>query len=248
MKAIRDRAQLMNWLKRTRSAITGWLDQRSGFWLYAAILLLSMIVAYDSQIWRMGTYYDDWEGIFLYKQGFSPPQIWHYFLPDRPFSTLVHLAYNPIIGASAFGWHVLGLLLNWGAVLLLVRTLLRLWPGHIMEAGWTGLLLALYPALHRQFVVHTSMPHYTSMLLFTLSLLLMVKAFQERTHRALYLAISIVLAMLQVLIIEYFAALELVRILLLYQLFRGTAASWKQAAARTIRAWLPYAEEGGAAQ
>src|SRR5512140_2161508 len=206
---------------RVRSPITVWLERHSGFWLYAAALLICMLAAFESQVWRMGIYYDDWEGIFMYKQGFSPLQIWNYFLSDRPFSTLVHVLYNPIAGSSTIGWHALGLLLNWGAVLLLVRTLLDIWPGRVMEAGWIGLLVALYPGMHRQFVIHTSMPHYTSMLLFTLSLCLMVKAFRGGRRRALLLSLSIALAVVQVLIIEYFAGLELIRLLLLYSLLRG---------------------------
>jgi hypothetical protein len=231
---------MTNLFQATRSAISRWLKDHSGFWLYAVILLVAMAAAYDSLIWRMGTYYDDWEGIFMYKQGFSALQIWNYFLRDRPFSSFVHILYNPIIGASAFGWHVLGLLLNWGAILLLVRTLLQLWPRRIMEAGWIGLLVALYPGMHRQFVVHTSMPHYTSMLLFSLSLFLMVKAAQSNSHRRLLITTSVLLAIMQVLIIEYFAALELIRIFILFHIFRPTASTWKEAALRAVRSWLPY--------
>ncbi len=236
-----ENASIMAWYRKTRLAVSGWLERHGGFGLYAVVLLVAMAAAYDAQVWRLGTYYDDWEGIFLYKQGFSPQQIWDYFLRDRPFSFLVHIVYNPIIGASPVGWHLLALLLNWVAILLLVRALLRLWPGRVMEVGWIGLLLALYPGMHRQFVPHTSMPHYTSMLLFTLSLLLMVKAFQDKSHRVLFLVISVALGMLQVLIIEYFAALELLRILILFHIFRATASSWKEAAGRALRAWWPYA-------
>jgi hypothetical protein len=218
-----------------------WLDQHSGFWLYAAALMGCMLAAYESQVWRLGIYYDDWEGIFLYKQGFSALQIWNYFLSDRPFSTLVHVLYNPLIGTSTLGWHALGLLLNWGAVLLLVRTLLDIWPARVTEAGWIGLLVAIYPGMHRQFVVHTSMPHYTSMLLFTLSLLLMVRAYRGGRLRLLLLGLSVLLAILQVLIIEYFAGLELVRVFVLFYLFQSEAGSWKAAAQRALRAWWPYA-------
>ncbi len=227
--------------KRWSSATSAWLDRHSGFWLYAAALMVCMLAAYESQVWRLGIYYDDWEGIFMYKQGFSALQIWNYFLSDRPFSTIVHLFYNPLIGTSTLGWHVLGLLLNWGAVLLLVRTLLDIWPRRVTEAGWIGLLVALYPGMHRQFVVHTSMPHYTSMLLFTLSLYLMVRAYRGGGRRGLLLGLSVFLAILQVLIIEYFAGLEVIRLFLLFYIFQSEAGSWKAAARRALKAWLPYA-------
>jgi hypothetical protein len=234
------RKEMVSW-KRMISGLAGWLDHQNGFWLYAVALMLSMLAAYESQVWRLGIFYDDWEGIFLYKQGFSALQIWNYFLSDRPFSALVHILYNPLVGTSTLGWHLLGLLLNWGAVLLLVRAVLDVWPRRVMEAGWIGLLLALYPGMHRQFVVHTSMPHYTSMLLFTLSLYLMIRAFHAPSRRGLLLGISVALALLQVLLIEYFAGLELIRLLILYYMFRSRAESWKDAARRAVRAWLPYA-------
>src|SRR5512133_2946776 len=197
----------MAWFTEARHAAARWLDAHSGFRLYALVLLLAMAAAYELQVGRMGAFYDDWEGLFMYKQGFSALQIWNYFLKDRPFSTLVHVLYNPLIGSSALGWHILGLLLNWAAVLFLVRTLLELWPRRVMEAGWIGLFVAIYPGMHRQFVVHTSMPHYTSMLLFTVSLLLMLKAAQQNgTRRGVLIAVSIALAVLQTLIIEYFSA------------------------------------------
>ena len=124
----------------------------------------------------MGYYYDDWEGVFMQKQLFSSQQIWQYFLIDRPFSSILHTLYNPVFGPSPIGWRIFGQLINWAAILVLVRTLLLVWPKRIMEIGWIGLLLALYPGISRQFVIRTSMPHYTSMLLFALSLWFMVKA------------------------------------------------------------------------
>src|SRR6187455_2078703 len=108
-------------MKETYKKTFEWIAQISSLRLYALILLISMALAYDAQAWRMGFYYDDWEGVFLYKQGFSGLQIWNYFLVDRPFSSIVHILFNPILGASPLGWHILGLLLNWAAILFLVK-------------------------------------------------------------------------------------------------------------------------------
>lgn len=227
-------------LRGTFKAVSQWLEKHAGFRLYAVALFVTMAVAYDLQVFNMGTYYDDWEGVFLYKQGFSALQIWDYFLRDRPFSSIIHIAFDPVLGASALGWHVLGLLLNWAAILFLVRALLQVWPRRTMEIGWIGLLLAVYPGLHRQFVVHTSLPHYASMFLFTLSLLLMVKAVRATHFRILLVAASVLLGIMQVLIIEYFAGLELVRILILYYIFREDAKTWKDAIKPALLAWLPY--------
>jgi len=224
------------------SSSLNWLKQKSSFRLYAVVLLGVMALAYDSQIWRMGFYFDDWEGVFLYKQGFSFKQIWDYFLVDRPFSVFVHVLFDPIFGASSIGWHIFVLLLNWGAILFLVKALLQLWPKRIMEIGWLGLLIAIYPGISFQFVVLTSLPHYSSMFLFTLSLFLMIKSVQgsRKTHVLMYWT-SVALALMQVLIIEYFSALELIRLLLLFYIFRLSSKEKKELIKRVFITWLPYA-------
>ena len=84
-------------MKKYISIITTWIEKRGGFPTYSLLLLLVMFTAYKIQVGRLGIYYDDWEGIFLYKQGFSAQQIWEYFLVDRPFSSLVHILFNPLL-------------------------------------------------------------------------------------------------------------------------------------------------------
>jgi hypothetical protein len=227
-------------MKKYISIITTWIEKRGGFPAYSLLLLLVMFTAYKIQVGRLGIYYDDWEGIFLYKQGFSAQQIWEYFLVDRPFSSLVHILFNPIFGASTIGWHLLGLLLNWGAILLLVKMILYLWPSRTMEAGWIGLLMGVYPAMQRQFVVHTSAPHYVSMFLFCLSLYLMVKATEEGRYRYVFLTFSVLLAGLQVLIIEYFTALELIRPFVLFLVFKKQQKKNIQAIRSALVLYLPY--------
>ncbi len=227
----------------TASARWTWakLNSVSGFPFYAVLLFIAMTAAYNAQIGRMGFYYDDWEGVFLQKEAFSFQQIWEYFLRDRPFSALVHWVYNPIIGGSPVAWRILGQSLNFAAVLVLVKTLLSIWPKRVMEIAWIGLLLAIYPGITRQFVIRTSIPHYTSLLLFSLSMWLMVKAALGTRRRVLYGVLSVLLSILQMLIIEYFAGLELVRLPLLYYIYRRNNPSFKAAAGKALRAWLPYA-------
>ncbi len=208
--------------------------------MYAAILLLVMFTAHKLLIANLGFYYDDWEGVLLQKQLFSFPQIWDYFLIDRPFSSLIHYLFNPIIGTKPANWHLLGLLVNWAAVLFFVKSLLRIWPKMVLEIGWIGLLLGVYPGITRQFVIRTSMVHYISFLLFSISLWLMIKAVQETKHRWLYLTFSLFLAMLQMLIIEYFTGLELIRILILFYIFIREKTNTATAIKKAFLNWLPY--------
>lgn len=211
-----------------------------GFPLYAAILFLVMFTAHKLLIANLGFYYDDWEGVLLQKQLFSFSQIWDYFLIDRPFSSLIHTLFNPIIGTKPANWHLLGLLVNWAAVLFFVKSLLRIWPKKVLEIGWIGLLLGVYPGITRQFVIRTSMVHYISFLLFSISLWLMIKAVQDRKHRWFTLTFSSLLAMLQMLIIEYFTGLELIRVLILFYIFKRENGNTVTAIKKAFLKWLPY--------
>ena len=211
-----------------------------GFFAYALILLLVMFAAYNLMIMNIGFYYDDWEGVFLQKQNYSFLQVWNYFLIDRPFSTLVHFVLNPLLGTRPASWRIAGMLVNWAAVLFIVKSLLRIWPKRIMEIGWIGLILAVYPGITRQFVIRTSMVHYISMLLFSISIWMMIKAVQEQKHRSVFLAKSLVLSLLQMLIIEYFAGLELIRGLILFYLFKKEGKTTSKALKDTFIYWFPY--------
>jgi hypothetical protein len=216
------------------------IESVNGFGLYAAALLLSMAGAYSLLAGRLGFYYDDWEGVFLYRQGFSPQQVWEYFLVDRPFSSLVHWAFHPLLGTSPIGWNILVLLLHWAAILLLVKSLLALFPQRVLAVGWTGLLLALYPGIMRHFVPRTSAPHYLSLFLFTLSLWLMLKAYQTPRRQKAFLALSIICALAQVLIIEYFATMEIARLFILLYFFYQKGEQKQGLWRRALLAWLPY--------
>ncbi|OJX38418.1 MAG: hypothetical protein BGO78_10515 [Chloroflexi bacterium 44-23] len=210
------------------------------FVVYALVLFLVMFAAYNLMIKNIGYYYDDWEGVLLQKQNYSFSQIWNYFLIDRPFSALVHFVLNPLLGAKPASWRIAGMLINWAAILFIVKSLLRIWPKRIMEIGWIGLLLAVYPGITRQFVIRTSMVHYISMLLFSISIWLMIKAVQEREHRWVLLAVSLALSLLQMLIIEYFAGLELIRGLILFYIFRKDGKTIGKALKDAFYFWIPY--------
>ena len=216
------------------------LQSKTGFTLYAVLILIVMFSAYNILIASMGFYYDDWEGVLIQKQEFSFQQIWNYFLIDRPFSAIVHYLLNPIVGTKPASWRIAGMLVNWAAVLFVVKSLLRIWPKRIMEIGWIGLLLAVYPGITREFVIRTSMVHYASFLFFSISFWLMIKTYQEQKNNGVLRIVSMLLSLIQMLIIEYFSGLELIRGLVLLYLFKCQGLSTGKAVKKALLAWMPY--------
>ncbi len=165
-----------------------------------------MTLAFNSQIWRMGYYFDDWEAVYLQQQLFSARQIWNYFLIDRPLISVPDILLNPIMGTRPLAWRILGQFLAWAAILILVKMLLLIWPKRIMEIGWIGLLLTVYPGISTLVVSRTYFRVYISLLLFSISLLLMVLSVVQSRHKLLYTSIAVLLGIIQVLITEYYAA------------------------------------------
>ena len=229
--------------KNTFTAIVVWLEKYANFYLYSLMLFLTMFTAYGLFAHQMGFNYDDWEGVFLYHQGFSVQQVWEYFLVDRPFSSIVHWLFHPILGTSVLGWHMLTLILHWGALLFIVKTILELFPGRVIAAGWIGFLLALFPGISRHFVARTSAPHYFSMFLFAFSLWLMIRAVNSDKVNKKLLVFSVALGLIQSLVIEYFASMEIARFFILLYLFkfsRNADGKWIPALKKAFSVWLPF--------
>ncbi len=217
------------------------LETIVSFRLYALLLFLAMFLAYDLLVSGMGFNYDDWEGIFLYGQGFSARDVWEYFLIDRPFSSIVHWLFHPVLGTSVVGWHLLVLFLHWGAILFLVKSILEIFPARIMAAGWIGFLLGVFPGISRHFVARTSAPHYFSMFLFALSLWLMICAVRDKKINWPLLGVSALLGLIQSLVIEYFASMEIARLFILgYFFLTQSDMPWRESLKRAVLVWLPY--------
>lgn len=199
-----------------------------------------MTLAFNSQIWRMGYYFDDWEAVYLQQQLFSARQIWNYFLIDRPLISVPDILFNPIMGTNPLAWRILEQFLAWAAILILVKMLLLIWPKRVMEIGWIGILLAVYPGISTLVVSRTYFRVYISLFLFSISLLLMVMAVLRKRNKSLLTSIAVILGIVQVLITEYYAGMELMRILLLYYIARQNNLNMMAAIKKTIKNWIPY--------
>ena len=211
-----------------------------GFGFYGLVLFVLMTMAFNSQIWRMGYYFDDWEAVYLQQQLFSARKIWNYFLIDRPILSVPDILFNSIMGTSPFAWRILEQFLAWAAILILIKMLLLIWPKQVMEIGWIGILLAVYPGISTLVVSRTYFRVYISMLLFSISLLLMVMAVLRSRHKLLFTGIAVILGIIHVLITEYFAGMELMRVLLLYYIARQNNPNTMAAIRKTIKNWIPY--------
>lgn len=222
------------------------LREKASLGWYAAALYGLMALAYLPFVGGMGYNYDDWEGVYLFTKGMSRAEVWNYFLIDRPFSSLIHWAFYPLLGTSVEAWHWLVMSLHWGAIVFLVATGLKLFPKRVTPIAWSGLLLAVFPGITRQFVAFTTAPHYVSMFFFSFSLWAMVSAIQMGNSGGwkirLLWSLSWLAALFQVFIIEYFALMEAARLLVMLGMgSHGEAGKTiRQRVVWALTRWAPY--------
>jgi hypothetical protein len=94
-----------------------------------------------------------------------------YFSFDRPFAWPYRVMYS-IFALNPAAWHLVTLLLRWGGILLLVYTLIELWPRQRLYLKWLGALMLVYPGFLQQSISgaynrisqHSSSFHFRSTL------------------------------------------------------------------------------------
>lgn len=221
-----------HWKKR----LADWLSKP---WVFPALLAAVMVLVYGLQIGSLGFYWDDWEDIFLYHLN-SPVEFLKYFIYDRPTTIWVYLVFFPLFGDNPILWQGFNLVLRYLSLLGLWWTFLQVWPRRRYETGWLALLLAVFPAFFQQTIAVTYSRHFAALALFSASLILTVLSVK---HRRWYVPLTLLAALAsfaQMMTIEYFVGLEIIRPYLLWVLFRGDVPDRRKRLFQVIQWWLPY--------
>lgn len=207
-------------------------------WFYPAILLLIGLLTHGYTLASLGFYWDDWEVVFLLNTKL-PALLYGYFSFDRPFAWPYQLM-GTLAGLNPIGWHIAALLARWAGILLLYYSLKFLWPRRSSYLRWLGALLITYPGFFQQSASTAYFRHFISFFLFGLSIYLMVLAVTRPKWGRLFFPLSWLIAALQILTIEYFATLELIRPLLLWMLIADRDKKISVSIRKTVLASLPY--------
>ncbi len=220
------------WKKR----LVDWLSKP---WVFPALLGAVMLLVYGLQIGSLGFYWDDWEDIFLYHLN-SPDEFLKYFLYDRPTTIWVYLVFFPMFGDNPILWQGFNLVLRYLSLLGLWWTFSQVWPRRRFETGWLTLLLAVFPAFFQQTIAVTYSRHFAALALFSASLILTVLSVRYRRWYVPLTLLAAVASFAQMMTIEYFVGLEIIRPYLLWVLFRDDVPDRRKRLAWVLQWWLPY--------
>lgn len=207
--------------------------------LYLLVLLAAALVTYGHQLNQMGFYWDDWQAIFIHRLN-NPALFWSYFAYDRPVSAWTYILTFPLFGSRPALWQLFTILMRWLTSAGLWWALKGLWPARVREVSWMALLLLVYPGFTQQPVSVAYSQHFITYALFTLSLALMVWSITKPGRYWLFTGLAVAASLLQLLTMEYFAGLELLRPLILWFLISPEAEP-RARMGRVLRAWIPYA-------
>lgn len=212
---------------------------------YVPWLLLGIcLIAYGVLIKSLGFYWDDWEILYLSSAARRPAEI--FLFPYRPVHVWLDILTVDLLGFRPLYWHVLMLAIRFLGGLVFWQILERLWPNRAMENAWTAALFLVYPAFLHQSMAVVYRQHFSTALLFLVSLWLMILGVQnwqaqKRGRAAGLIAVSVAAAGGHLFLMEYFAGLELLRPVVLGILILRTEKRWKPLLGKVVLFWLPYA-------
>lgn len=207
-------------------------------WQVVILTVLLSTVAYGALITKMGFYTDDWTFNWTYRF-FGSEGLLKYFSTNRPFWGLMYQMTMPIFGDNIIAWHLFGLFWRIAASLCFYWFCLTLWPERKSLISAATLLFALYPGFLMQPLALTFGHIWIVYSIFLVSLVFTVKAVRNEKHRKLFTVLAVSLSLLNLLFMEYFLPLEVVRWAILFCLVPGKTGFWKRLGT-SFKQWIPY--------
>jgi len=202
----------------------------------AAICLL----AFGLLIPFLGFYQDDWHPVY-YGNSRGLDSLWELFLYDnRPFAAIIYILGFKILGFKPIAWHGLALTLRTLTVVVIWMVFVELWPQNKREASWAAILFGVYPFFDLQPLALIYTIQWIGFLLFSISIWGMLRSIRKTEHFWVYTILSLVTSALQLLILEYYIGLELIRPILIWMLFSNRKESRNETLTRVVKLWVPY--------
>ena len=168
------------------------------------------------------------------------PGLVKYYSYDRPpLAYFVDLT-TSLIGPRPFAWQIFGMLARWASAVTLWLTIRAIQPNRQRLAFWTSAFFLLYPGFRQQTIANAYGHYLWVEACFFLSLAFMVKAVESNRYRWPLITASIILALPNLFLTEYFAGFEFVRPFLLWIALQKENTDVRQRLKRFVWYYLPF--------
>ena len=203
------------------------------------ILILITLTVYLPGINQLGYYRDDWNNVFnAFTQG-ADMLIRHY-ASDRPADGYLLSAAYSLFGPAPLPYLLINLVCRFLIGLLFYLTLRTVWKGQRFPAFVAAALFLIFPGFLRQVDGIAYLPHQIAMLCGMLSIFLTVQslASRKKTLAAGLTLLSLLLAIAEMFLMEYYLGLEGLRLLLIAAYFYNRSASGlPKVIGRSVAVW-----------
>ena len=214
-------------------------------WTHILILALFAILSYGILIPWLGFYWDDFPMAWI-AETYGSEGLARYFSTNRPIWGLLYRVTTPLLGATPWHWQVFALFWRVGAAASFWFLLRLVLPKQPQVALWASLFFIVYPGFKQQpiallyshfFIV---MAFYLWSLIFNFMALRLARQPGRKAAAWLLTGLALVLSLANLLMLEYFLFLELIRPILIWLAFKDEPGNRKDQIKRTLLAWLPY--------
>jgi hypothetical protein len=203
------------------------------------MLLFVSFLSYGLLIPWLGFYWDDWPAVWV-SHSLGSAGLREYVATDRPFQGWLLSLTTSLFGVAPLQWHFLALLGRWLSAVALWWSLHALWPLRAQEIASIAFLFAVYPGFTQQPIALIYSHTFIVLVLFVFSLGAMIWAIRVPRLFWLLTILALMSSGLSIMIIEYFAGLELLRPVLLWLALTENTTNARQRLRRTLIRWSPY--------
>jgi hypothetical protein len=204
----------------------------------APVVLVGVaFLAFGLLIPTLGFYWDDWPIVYL---GKIHGNFWQFYQSDRPLMAWPDLIFLFVAGENPLRWQVLSLLTRIATIFSFWWCLNLLWPKAKPQTFSAALLFSIYPVFIQQSMAITYKTHFTCLCIYLVSVALMLLALRKPRYFVLFMLLALLADAVQLVTLEYFWGLELLRPVLLWIVIAEKKETWKQYLKKAVLNWLPY--------
>lgn len=224
-----------------------WLRRFSlPLWTFPLLLAGAAGLAYGLLFPWLGFYWDEWPMTWIaHKLG--PDGLARYFATNRPYWGMIYRVTTQLLGAAPWHWQLFGLFWRWVSAAALWAALRQVWRGREDAPAFAALLFLLYPGFMQQSIAMMYGHFFVVLSAYLLSVWLNLLALRSGPTRparfALLTLLAVLLGLVNLMAMEYFFLLELLRPLLILAALRdreGPGCPRRALLLAALKHWLPY--------
>lgn len=212
-------------------------------WLvvFPLVIFILAVVSYGLLIPWMGFFWDDFPVAWTADK-LGSAELERYFSFDRPLLSWLYRLSVPLLGAQVpWHWHIFAVITRFTATLSFYGLVRSVWSKYLHLAVWAGLFFLVYPGFRQQWISIIYGHFFLILTGLMVSFYLNIKTVRQKSwFNMLYSMVALLLSLQNLLFMDYFFFLELIRPMLIWEAMRDQVQDRRMRAWRVLRSWLPY--------